>query len=458
MTSRTARNLAWTAIALVGSKGTTFLATILIARAISPQQFGDYIVMVAVAAILIPVLDAGFSGSVTRAASRRVGLPLLSFTSTAARMRLPTWGCALVLGVGAGLLGLVGHWELLVLAIVAAIGQTQLDTMSGEFRAVGRYRMAALREAASGGMAISGAAVLLLVGGNATGAMLVFAVARVLPALAFLPMIPRARAGIRSDIPWRAGLTMGLTGILIALYVRSDVLLLSSLKVDPATIARYGIIYSLVIAFQIIPTAITNTVFPRLASGSDEQARNLALKGMSLSYLSSALLCAVCFLAPGLVLAPFGKGYAQHASQVLPLLLIILPISLSQVAAATLQARNHESLLLRLVVIVAVLNIGLNVVLIPVLGVKGAIIATMSGELCAAALTLTAMRRLQLGSLALGYVPAVAIVLMLGLTVSGPLLALGLLASAIALWLAGIISGEWLQPTLSRRRVATSTG
>ncbi len=90
------------------------------------------------------------------------------------------WGCVLILGFAGGLLGLADHWALLLLAIAAAIGQAQLDTMSGELRALGRYRLAALREASSGGVALCGAAVLLLAGGSATGAMLVFAGARVL--------------------------------------------------------------------------------------------------------------------------------------------------------------------------------------------------------------------------------------------------------------------------------------
>lgn len=458
MTTKTGRNLAWTTIALLGSKGAMFASIILIARAISPAQFGQYIVTVAAASILMPVLDGGFVNSVTRAASRRDDVPQLSFTATAARMRLPLWGCLLGFGFLGGLLGLDGHWELLVLAVLAAIGQAQLDTMSGELRARGRYRLAALREASSGAVALCGATALLLTGGNATGAMVVFAAARVLPALAFLPMIPRARPAIRGDIPWRAGLTMGLTGIVIALYVRSDMLLLSWLKVDPAVIARYGIAYNLVIAFQILPTAIATTIFPRLASATEEEARRLARKSMSLSYASSALLCGVCFLSPRLVFAPFGSTYADHAAQVVPLLLILLPISLSQIATTTLQARNHEVLMLRMVGAVAVVNIGLNLLLIPVLGVRGAIVATMTGELCAGVLTLATMRRSNLGSYGLGYIPAVVLVFVLSMTVPGPVLvSITLLVSGVALWRAGILSVAWAGPLLPQRAPVAST-
>jgi O-antigen/teichoic acid export membrane protein len=458
MTSKTGRNLAWTTIALLGSKGAMFASIILIARAISPAQFGQYIVTVAAASILMPVLDGGFVNSVTRAASRRDDVPRLSFTATAARMRLPLWGCMLGFGFLGGLLGLADHWELLVLAVLAAIGQAQLDTMSGELRARGHYRLAALREASSGAVALCGAAALLLTGGNATGAMVIFAAARVLPALAFLPMIPRARPAIRGDIPWRAGLTMGLTGIVIALYVRSDMLLLSWLKVNPAVIARYGIAYNLVIAFQILPMAIAATIFPRLASATDDEARQLARKGMSLSYLSSALLCAACFLSPRLVFAPFGSAYSDHAAQVAPLLLIILPISLSQIATVTLQARNHEVLMLRMVGVVAAVNIGLNLLLIPVLGVKGAILATMTGELCAGALTLATMHRSSLGSHGLWYIPAVVLVFVLSMTVPGPVLvSITLLVSGVALWRAGILSVAWAGPLLPRRAPVAST-
>jgi O-antigen/teichoic acid export membrane protein len=457
MSSRTGRNLAWTTISLLGSKGAVFASLILIARAISPAQFGQYVVTVAAASILMPLLDGGFVNSVTRAASRREDVPQLSFTATAARMRLPLWGCMLGFGFLAGVLGLGGHWELLVLAVLAAIGQAQLDTMSGELRARGRYRLAALREASCGCVALCGAAALLLTGGNATGAMLVFAAARVLPAVAFLPMLPRAHPAVRGDIPWRAGLTMGLTGIVIALYVRSDMLLLSWLKIDPAVIARYGIAYNLVIAFQLLPTAIATTIFPRLASATGEEARRLARKGMSLSYLCSALLCVVCFLSPRLVFAPFGGTYSDHAAQVAPLLLIILPISLSQIAMTTLQARNYEVLMLRMAGAVAAVNIGLNLLLIPVLGVRGAILATMAGELCAAALTLLTMRRSRLTSSMLGYLPVVALIFIISMSTSGPILvSIALLGSTIALWRAGVLTVTWAKPLLPWQSPAAS--
>jgi O-antigen/teichoic acid export membrane protein len=458
MTRTTGRNLAWTMLALFGSKGAMFASTILIARAISPRQFAAYIVTVAVASILMPVVDAGFMNSVTRAASCRSDFPPLSFTATAARMRFPLWGGMLILGIAGGLLGLANHWELVLLAVVAAIAQAQLDTLSGELRALGRYRVAALREASSGGMAMLGALVLLFAGGNASGAMLVFAGARVLPALAFLPMMPRARLSIRCEIPWRVGVTMGLTGILIALYVRSDMLALSWFNVDPGTIARYGIVYTLVIAFQIIPTAVVSTIFPRLAAGTMDEARNLALKGMSLSYLSSVVLCAVCFLSPQLVFEPFGSVYSQHAMQVAPLLLIILPISLSQIATAMLQARNCEGLMLRLVGLVATVNIGLNLLLIPMFGVRGALAATMAGELCAAALTLTWTRRFGLSPLYLGYLPVVGGVLALSMVTPSALpVSIALVATGVVLWRTGILSVRWARATLPRPDPTPST-
>ena len=454
---RTGRNLGWTTIALLGSKGAMLLSTVLIARAISPSQFGDYIVAVAMAALLMPVLDAGFFSSVTRAASRRGDVPALSFTATAARMRLPLWGGTLALGVLGGVLGVTGHMTLVLLAILSAIGQAQLDTMSGELRALGRYRLAAGREASSGCVAIVGSLTLLVLGGNDVDAMAVFAAARVIPALIFLPLIPIARPDIKHDIPWRIGLTMGITGILIALYVRSDMLLLSWFRIDPTTVARYGVAYSLVIAFQLVPIAISTTIFPQMASGTTDDARALAAKGLSLSFLVSAVLCAVCFLSPRLVFAPFGSAYTEHASQVAPLLLIILPISLSQVATTTLQARNRENLMLRFVATIAAVNIGLNFILIPILGVKGALIATMSGELCAAVLTLIALQRFKLGSAPLAFLPAVTLVLILGIVVAWPVtVSIALIASGLVLWRANVLSVRLPKVSLLRRGTAAS--
>ena len=124
MRSRTGRNLAWTTLSLLGSKGAMFASLIIIARAISPGQFGDYVVTVAMASILMPVLDGGFVSSVTRAASRRQDVPALSFTATAARMRLPLWGCVLILGFACGLLGLAVHvmWFAAIVLMAVLLG------------------------------------------------------------------------------------------------------------------------------------------------------------------------------------------------------------------------------------------------------------------------------------------------------------------------------------------------
>ncbi len=251
---------------------------------------------------------------------------------------------------------------------------------------------------------------------------------------------------------------MGLTGILIALYVRSDMLLLSWFRIDSATIALYGIAYNLVIAFQIIPTAITTTIFPRSGLGVHSSSPPARREG-HVAQLSKQRRAVRIVLprAPARLRARSVGPTVSTRRRCTPLLLIILPISLSQVATATLQASNHEVLMLRLVGVVAAVNIGLNVLLIPALGVKGAMMATMTGELCAGALTLVSMRRSGLGSVGLWYLPFIGVVFLLSMTTSRPaLVSIALIGSGIALWRAGVLALPPARLPFPRRRAVAS--
>ena len=169
------------------------------------------------------------------------------------------------------------------------------------------------------------------------------------------------------------------------LYISSDVILLSVFGISKAAIGTYGIAYRTVVGLQfVIPGAISMALYPRVAAAREEDARRLVPAGAGISVFLCTGLLALLFLdLPG-IFSIFGDTYSSTINSVRPLLLALLPISVSYLYVSGLQARHREMSVLRLVAVVAVVNLAGNFALIPLLGVRGALIATSAAEWVAA--------------------------------------------------------------------------
>jgi O-antigen/teichoic acid export membrane protein len=145
---------------------------------------------------------------------------------------------------------------------------------------------------------------------------------------------------------------------------------------------------------------------------------------------------AVLFLDLPPVFSLFGTGYGATVNDVRPLLLVLVPIALSTVCFAGLQGRDHERLAFRLVLLVATVNVAGNVILIPHLGVRGALLATSAGEWCAAvgsmvlAVRLCDIRRRDLRVLG----GAVVVSVLAFLPMPGPVVSASIVLWVVSMW------------------------
>lgn len=390
---RALKDAGWASMALGANRALGFASLVVLARVLAIDDFATYLVVVAVSTILVPATDAGMWPLVTRLASRQPEASRFSFTGEADRARAPVWIFAIAVSV-AGLAG--GLWpnaELYVLAVIAAIGQAEMDTLSGELFGRRRFAAASALRVAPGLVGLLGAIVLLLFGGTVTAATAIFALSRVLPAAMVRPFVP-LRVGKRS-VFLRQGVAFGLTGGLMVLYVNSDLVLLSAFGVAASGIAVYGVAYRALIALQVIPAAVAMALYPRAAAAStDVTIPSLTRIAAGVSVCASTAILAVLFLNLELVFAIFGPSYADDVSGVRALLLVLIPIAVSQTYLSALQARDRENRALILVGMVAGVNLAGNVALIPVYGTDGALLATTGAEWLFAFATLAASSQL----------------------------------------------------------------
>jgi O-antigen/teichoic acid export membrane protein len=159
---------------------------------------------------------------------------------------------------------------------------------------------------------------------------------------------------------------------------RLDQLVLS-LVVPPAELGRYAIAVSCTLLPIPMVSAIGNVAFPRLASR--RHVDGLARRMQWLAILSSACAAAISLVpldlvAPWLIPRVFGPGYAGAV----PLLWILTPagvfLACNQVTGDMLRGRNRPMVVARAEGLAAVFTVILLVILLPVVGVYGAAIAS----------------------------------------------------------------------------------
>jgi O-antigen/teichoic acid export membrane protein len=165
------------------------------------------------------------------------------------------------------------------------------------------------------------------------------------------------------------------------LYFRLDLFLLSVLatRVD---VARYGVAYKVIETLILVPSFVMTTLLPdvaRLQPFSD-RLNSLVQSAFSAMQLLALPLIALSFFSREILVFIAGPQYAP-AALTLQLLMVGVAMSfLQQVFGFTLVAQNRQLQALYVLVGVLVLNLVLNLILIPLLAIEGAAIALVISE------------------------------------------------------------------------------
>jgi O-antigen/teichoic acid export membrane protein len=379
---RLLKDSGWVSGSLAVSRGLSFAMVVVLARFLPIKEFATYIVCISATVLLVPLADAGMWPLVARMAAGRRTERVFAFTAAADRARAVPWTVAAIAAGTGWWLHLWPRGDLWVLALVGAMGEAEIDTMRGEFFGRLRYAMGSSLLIIPAALGLLGAFAVPLLGLTATSGLLVFAASRVVPALVLHIWVPLRTKGV--SISWREGIPFAATRTLTTAYVTSDVLLLSVFSFAGIWIAVYGVLYRILTAVQMVPASIAAALYPRVAEAGKHRSSGSTRVAAGLSLVATAAVVAVLLLDLPTIVSVFGVGYRERVDIVRPLLLVLLPIALSMVCTSGVQGRGHEKEVLRVVAIVAIVNIVGNLVLIPLVGVRGALVATSTAEWCAA--------------------------------------------------------------------------
>lgn len=170
-----------------------------------------------------------------------------------------------------------------------------------------------------------------------------------------------------------------LAGIFVKIYSTLDVILISKM-LSTTAVGIYSVAYKFTYAFQFLPLAFAAALYPSLSSTIDRDT-NATTKTFSQAIwytflIATPIAFGVCLLAPEMV-GLIGQGYGESALILRMLIFVLFPSFLEVSFGALLNASDRQSTRMKIMGLAMVLNAGIDVVLIPRLGLLGAVIGSL---------------------------------------------------------------------------------
>lgn len=197
-------------------------------------------------------------------------------------------------------------------------------------------------------------------------------------------MIPK----INFDFPfWKTAISnsiyFGLADIFIVIYFNIDSVMLS-LIVGEAVVGWYNAAYRLIFVLTFIPSVLIIALFPLMSKHFESAKETLKMEyGKSFKYLfaiSVILLVYGILFADQIILNIYGNGYLPAISALQVLICVIPIIFITTLFGNLLAAINRQRVVTLIAGANALLNVALNLILIPDYSFIGASVATVLTE------------------------------------------------------------------------------
>ncbi len=370
-------------------KALAFVYFLVVARFLSPAETGQYFLALSITTMFSVIADIGVTQVVIRqVAKNKEEAPRLLREALGVKLPFLAVACA-----GSLLLTIVLHYPPLILALVATACLVMVaDALSLLWYGALRGMLALQYE--SVGMFV-GQACTLIVGGtilwlNPSVQALIAAliagsvfnavfsavqVSRRLGTQIFRPIFNKAALVVLV----RAALPFALAGVFVKIYSSFDALLLSKWAGDTA-VGVYALAYKLTYAFQFLPLAFVASLYPAMSHASveePEKLEDLFCDGMwYMALLASPLtfgLWAVAVPVIGLV----GSAYGDAVGVLRILIFVSLPLFLDFPIGSLLNGTGRAHVKTSLMGITMLLNVLLNLLLVPRFGPQGAAMAAV---------------------------------------------------------------------------------
>lgn len=174
---------------------------------------------------------------------------------------------------------------------------------------------------------------------------------------------------------WRQGIPFALTGLLVALYFRLDVVMLSVMRGDQE-VGWYSAAYSVSESLLLISSAVNTAIFPIFSRMAQETPNSLrrayALAFKTLLAVGVPVAVCVAVLSQKITLLIFGGSFFNAAAALQILVVVAVVVFCNSLMGFLLYALHHEQIMLKLTLAMLAFNVIANLMVIPTYGFVGA--------------------------------------------------------------------------------------
>ncbi len=358
------------------------LFVVVVARALGPEQFGVYALLLAMVEMLAVASGSGYIDYLTREAAKdeRLGWGLAAqLTWLRAAYVIP------FTGAGLGILWLSGYPRLVLIGTacmsLTLIPRSLSEGIQGVLRGTGRQVEFFIVELAFGLTLATAAGIVLVRGGGLAAAVITELAAVGIAAVVALAFASRFRTKQRLRLERsrlvKASAIFNVYTFVANLYDRLDVLLLSKLAGDYAT-GVYSVAYRPIATVQLLPYGVLNSLLPTLVRGNLAQAEKERLEramGLLLS-MAFAIVLATMVFADVLVPLILGTRFAESSAALKILIWAVVLRYLNFALSTRLLAGGHERVFVVTSLACLAVNVVGNLVFIPIFTWRAAAVLT----------------------------------------------------------------------------------
>ena len=385
------RNFAYATVS-AASNGLLLVVLIVAGRTLGDAEFGKFSFALALGSIFETLMDFGLHQATIRAVARDKSQATALLHHSFGIKLLWAGGALVALIVTATLLR--SEWDVRLACYFLGgsfVIRSYMLTIRGVLQGLERFGWDSIVVVADRVLLLVFSVAALAGGTGLRGLVIAFLAAR-LAALALAAWVTRAHLGgfgVRFDRDaWRelqtTALPLGVFLIVLNLYSYVDSVMLGVMRTDVET-GLYTAAYRVYEGISYAPSVIASVLTPRLSGlfvSDRTQHKRVALAGLGASVALAIVLTAVAYaLAEPIVTLLFGHAFAAAASPLRVLSLGLWCLFAIWVLHAIAISMGRERLLLKTGITGLIVNVGLNLFVIPRYGPNGAAAATVAGEL-----------------------------------------------------------------------------
>jgi len=299
---------------------------------------------------------------------------------------------AIFIGLGIRYVLGTGALDVVLFAGSYVFFRNLLEYCRAIFRAHERFQVEAGSTIVEKALVIGAGSWALSVAPDAASAMLGMSAGMGVAFLGTFAWTSRHMAAFRlSELSWSFfrkaiphAVPLGLSSVFVLLYYRTDSIMLEAMEGDLVT-GQYGLAFRITEAMILLPFIVSTVLLPRLSSlrdGDEGAFGRLFARGiLGMAIVSGAAALIVWILAPWAIPFLDPSPEAIPAIGLLRILLISFVLNaINQIGITHLTATHQQNRLALVLASAAVVNIGLNLTLIPSMSATGAAWATVATQ------------------------------------------------------------------------------